>query len=144
MIQMKARQRKNGFLGKAIISVPLEKAKKPNLKNVPSLQWYDIGKTSESNGQLLAAFEILQEILESKERDGINSWFRCRKRLVGGYSPFNVMQVEEDTILDCITQSYSNKSASTLRNGHGSLVVKVTDSWLVGQEFEPSTAEDPP
>ncbi|GFY08726.1 hypothetical protein TNCV_5006391 [Trichonephila clavipes] len=29
-------------------------------------------------------------------------------------------------------------------SGHGSLVVKATDSWLVYYEFEPSTAEDPP
>ncbi|GFY20931.1 hypothetical protein TNCV_3989751 [Trichonephila clavipes] len=28
--------------------------------------------------------------------------------------------------------------------GHGSLVVKVMDSWLACHEFEPSAAEDPP
>ncbi|GFU63524.1 hypothetical protein TNCV_1000751 [Trichonephila clavipes] len=28
--------------------------------------------------------------------------------------------------------------------GHGSLVVKVSDSWQACHEFEPSTAEDPP
>ncbi|GFX97209.1 hypothetical protein TNCV_556991 [Trichonephila clavipes] len=31
----------------------------------------------------------------------------------------------------------------TLR-GHGSLKVKVTDSWLACHEFEPSTTENPP
>ncbi|GFU44578.1 hypothetical protein TNCV_1506861 [Trichonephila clavipes] len=28
--------------------------------------------------------------------------------------------------------------------GHGILIVKVTDSWLVGHEFKPIAAEDPP
>ncbi|GFX34023.1 hypothetical protein TNCV_912241 [Trichonephila clavipes] len=30
------------------------------------------------------------------------------------------------------------------QSGHGSLVVKITDSWLACHEFEPSITEDPP
>ncbi|GFW21892.1 hypothetical protein TNCV_1236171 [Trichonephila clavipes] len=33
---------------------------------------------------------------------------------------------------------------SASRGSHGSLVVKMTDSWLVCHEFKPSAAEDPP
>ncbi|GFW97399.1 HTH_Tnp_Tc3_2 domain-containing protein [Trichonephila clavipes] len=36
-----------------------------------------------------------------------------------------------------------NRVHSMMRCGHGSLVVKVTDSWLECHELEPSTTEDP-
>ncbi|GFW02132.1 hypothetical protein TNCV_4854721 [Trichonephila clavipes] len=37
-----------------------------------------------------------------------------------------------------------NLSRAPVGCGHGSLVVKVMDSWPVFQEFEPSAAEHPP
>ncbi|GFW07404.1 hypothetical protein TNCV_865761 [Trichonephila clavipes] len=37
-----------------------------------------------------------------------------------------------------------DSSVTTFENGRGSLVVKVTDSWLVCHDFEPGTTEDSP
>ncbi|GFT17416.1 hypothetical protein TNCV_4806801 [Trichonephila clavipes] len=36
------------------------------------------------------------------------------------------------------------KSIPIALGGHGSQVIKITDSWLMCHEFEPSTTEDPP
>ncbi|GFV82517.1 actin-binding LIM protein 1 [Trichonephila clavipes] len=47
----------------------------------------------------------------------------------------------EDSDLE---DSKKDLSIDGIQSGRGSLVVKVTDSWLAYHEFEPSTAEDPP
>ncbi|GFT88061.1 otoferlin [Nephila pilipes] len=49
--------RRSGFLGRTIISVAINK----NMKSIPALQWYDIERSPEPNGQLLAAFELFQK-----------------------------------------------------------------------------------
>ncbi|GFY10811.1 4-hydroxyphenylpyruvate dioxygenase-like protein [Trichonephila clavipes] len=45
---------------------------------------------------------------------------------------------------DILTRFATTRLYETGFCGHGSLVVKVTDSWLACQDFEPSTTEKPP
>ncbi|GFU55092.1 hypothetical protein TNCV_425991 [Trichonephila clavipes] len=51
-------------------------------------------------------------------------------------------QEETENLAESMPQSL--REVIRRRGDHGSLMVKVTDSWLACHEFEPSTDKDPP
>ncbi|GFV23073.1 hypothetical protein TNCV_5101681 [Trichonephila clavipes] len=70
------------------------------------------------------------------------------RRIAARPRPPATVRVLEIALLEewnSIPQSLiDNLIASMANSGYGSLVVKVTDSWLPCLVFEPRTAEDPP